>query len=73
MATFSSNIRKIRGEATYGPEMRKAIADAILQALNVEIQEIETPYPDSDKVYVTLTPLEYGSDDYTMSIVNQSS
>lgn len=32
MATFEQNLRKIRGEAVYGTEVRTAIADAIEQA-----------------------------------------
>ena len=32
MATYEQNLRKIRGEAVYGTEVRIAIADAIEQA-----------------------------------------
>lgn len=43
MATFEENLRKIRGEAIYGPEMRAAIAEAITQADDV-IQSVVTEY-----------------------------
>ena len=37
MPTFEQNIRKIRGEAIYGKEIRTAIADAVQQAVNLDI------------------------------------
>lgn len=37
MASFAQNIRKIRGEAISGPEMREAIAEAITQAIELDL------------------------------------
>lgn len=47
MATFAQNIRKIRGEAIYGDNVRTAIADALEQAgsedvgMHVHVENIE--------------------------------
>ena len=71
-SSFNENIRKIRGTAVYGPEMRNAIVDAIIQALDVEVQEIDPFYPDSDKTYFRIAPIDPNEqpDDYIMEIIN---
>ena len=68
MATFMQNINKIRGEAVYGREIRTAIADAILQSMNLDIDTHTVPYPDTQQVYVSVSPVVVGSDDYILGI-----
>ena len=64
MATFEQNIRKIRGEAIYGPEMRTAIADAIQQSMDLDIDGNE------GTVFFDLSPIEDVPDDYLLTISN---
>ena len=64
MATFEQNIRKIRGEAIYGPEMRTAIADAIQQSMDLDIDGNE------GTVFFALSPIEDVPDDYLLTISN---
>ena len=67
MATFATNIKKIRGEAVHGPEMRAAIADAIQQAVGLDIEGGE------GTVYFVLTPIEGTAEDYLLDIDNGDS
>lgn len=62
MATFAQNIRKIRGEAIYGPEMRTAIAEAIQQTMNLDIEA------SGDMVLFDLIPIQDTPGDYTLEI-----
>lgn len=64
MATFEQNIRKIQGEAVYGQDMRRAIADAIQQSMDLDIDG------NDGTVYFTLTPISGTEDDYFLSINN---
>lgn len=64
MATFEQNIRKIRGEAIYGPDMRTAIADAIQQTMNLDIDG------NDGTVYFVLTPITGTTNDFALSINN---
>ena len=64
MATFEQNIRKIRGEAIHGKEMRTAIADAVQQAVHLDITV-------EGHVYVELTRIE-SSNDYRLQFIQQS-
>ena len=59
MATYQENIRKIRGEAIYGADMREAIAEAITQAADLDVGEID--------VYVTVEAIS--NNDYRMEFV----
>ena len=70
MATFSENINKIRGEAIYGGEMRTAIADAILQAVGVEIRTLDISQQGDTQIYIQLNPIVARRDDYLMTIKN---
>lgn len=63
MATFVQNIRKIKGEAVYGTEMRNAIAEAIQQALDLNIEG-------EGIVFCTLTPIASTDGDYLLTIQN---
>ena len=69
MATFEENIRKIRGEAIYGPEMRTAIADAITQSTHVTAEEVPVHYPDNQNVYISFTRTDTDENDYIMTFV----
>lgn len=61
MASFSENIAKIRGQAVYGPEMRTAIADALMQALGLDIDGF---------VFFILNPMVDSEEDFELEIVN---
>lgn len=61
MASFSENIAKIRGQAVYGPEMRTAIADALMQALGLDIDGF---------VFFILNPMIGSEEDFELEIVN---
>ena len=37
MATYRQNINKIKGEAIYGKDVREAIADALDQAVRLDV------------------------------------
>lgn len=65
MATFLQNIRKIRGEAVYGNEMRTAIADSIMQAIDLDVSG-------DGLVLFTVTPIPDEQGDYLLNIVNES-
>ena len=64
MATFDENLRKIRGEAIYGPDLREAIAEGITQAGGDILVKI-----DQYKTEVTNTTNQYKND--VTSAVNQ--
>ena len=64
MASFIENLRKIRGEAVYGQEMRTAIADAIEQAIDLDING------DGGVVFFTLSPIVSSDEDYLLGIQN---
>lgn len=63
-ANFMQNIRKIRGEAVYGQEMRTAIADAIVQAIDLDVSG-------EGLVLFTLTKIDPDKDDYLLEITNE--
>ena len=65
MATFLQNIRKIRGEAVYGNEMRTAIADSIMQAIDLDVSG-------DGLVLFTVTPIPNEQGDYLLNIENES-
>lgn len=65
MATFLQNIRKIRGEAVYGNEMRTAIADSIMQAIDLDVSG-------DGLVLFTVTPIPDEQGDYLLNIENES-
>ena len=72
MATgdLATNLRKIRGEAIYGLEMREAIASAIEQADDETanlLNSVKTMV-ESRELYFNVNSL--GSDDYQVEIVN---
>ena len=71
MATFAQNIGKIRGDAVYGPEMRTAIADAIMQSVNVDISKEDFPYPDTQNAWAQVQPMETDGD-YLLSFQKSS-
>lgn len=60
MASFTQNIRKIRGEAISGPDMRTAIADAITQAMNLDLS--------GSDVLILSTERIGASDDYVLVV-----
>ena len=64
MATFVQNIKNIRGEAVYGPDVRESIAEAITQAIDLDISG-------DDMVFVTLTEIVESPDDFLLSFSNQ--
>ena len=64
MATFEQNIRNIRGEAIYGPDMRTSIADAIQQAMALDINGNE------GTVYFIVTPISGTDEDFFLTINN---
>ena len=64
MATFIQNIRKIRGQAIYGPEMRDAIAEAIQQTMSLDVEGSE------DVVLFTVTPIQDAPGDFLLEIRN---
>ena len=66
MATFAQNIRKIRGEAIYGPDMRTAIADALEQAINLDISG-------EDVTTVEVSKIAQTEDDYLITFTDASS
>ena len=66
MATFVQNIKNIRGEAVYGPDVRESIAEAIAQAIDLDIGG-------DDLVFVTLTRITGSSDDFLLSFSDQQS
>lgn len=61
MASFTENIAKIRGQAVYGPEMRTAIADALMQALELDIDGF---------VFFILREIPNENEDFMLEIVN---
>ena len=61
MASFSENIAKIRGQAVYGPDMRTAIADALMQALGLDVDGF---------VFFVLHPITGVDEDFELEIVN---
>ena len=63
MASFSENIAKIRGQAVYGPEMRTAIADALMQALRLDVDGF---------VFFILNPMIDSEEDFELEIVNST-
>lgn len=63
MASFSENIAKIRGQAVYGPEMRTAIADALMQALGLDVDGF---------VFFILNPMIDSEEDFELEIVNST-
>lgn len=63
MASFSENIAKIRGQAVYGPEMRTAIADALMQALGLDVDGF---------VFFVLNPMVDSEEDFELEIVNST-
>lgn len=64
MATFEQNIRKIRGEAIYGTDVRSAIAEAIQQTMNLDIEG------STGTVYFSVTPIQNSVDDYLLTVSN---
>lgn len=64
MATFQENIRKIRGEAIYGQDMRTAIADAITQAIDLDVEG-------DGLVLFDVTPIPEIQGDYLLTIMNE--
>ena len=68
MATFEQNIRNIRGEATYGKDMRTSIADAIEQSVHLTYQDIAVPYPSTDEIHIQVAPVIVGTGDYVLGI-----
>ena len=64
VATFEQNIRKIRGEAIYGREVRTAIADAVEQVVNVDIDVEGGTVVRLDQIGST--------DDYKLSFIQES-
>lgn len=64
MATFEQNIRKIRGEAIHGKEVRTAIADAVQQVANVD-------FTVDGNVFVDLRRIGTSSD-YTLEFIQES-
>ena len=64
MATFEQNIRKIRGEAIHGKEVRTAIADAVEQVANIDFSV-------DGNVLVVLERIG-SSNDYTLKLIQES-
>ena len=64
MATFMQNIRNIREEAVYGPDIRTSIAEAIMQAIDLDISG-------DDMIFVTLTEIVESPGDYILGFSNQ--
>ena len=58
MATFQQNIDNIRGEAIYGPDIRESIAEAIEQAVGIDVG-----------LHIRLAQIE---DDNYMMVVSES-
>lgn len=64
MASFLENIRKIRGEAIYGMDMRAAIAEALEQSVDLDISG-------DGFVVFTLTEVDPQNEDFLLDIRNQ--
>ena len=64
MATFEKNLEKIRGEAIRGNDMRTAIADALIQAIDFDVSGDGT-------VIVYVTKISETIDDYLLDIHNE--
>lgn len=64
MATFEQNIRNIRGEAIYGPDMRASIAEAIQQTMDLDIDG------NDGTVFFIVTPISGTVDDFFLTISN---
>lgn len=63
MATFVKNIEKIRGTAIYGPDMREAIAQAIGQAMNLDLSG-------TDFAMVNVSPISGTTGEYMLTMTN---
>mgnify|MGYP003292332381 CR=1 FL=1 len=68
MATFSENIQKIESTAVLGRDVRKAIADALMQSVHISYRDLISSFPDAQNVYVRLIPDGPGSDDHIMEL-----
>lgn len=62
MATFEQNIRNIRGEAIYGPDMRESIAEAIQQTVGLNIDG------NDGTVFFVLSPITGSQDEFLLTI-----
>ena len=63
MASFVKNIEKIRGTAIHGPEMREAIAQAIQQAMNLDLSG-------TDFAMVNVSPISGATGEYMLTMTN---
>ena len=63
MATFEQNIRNIQGDAVYGPDVRASIAEAITQAIDLDISGEGAPV-------FNVEPIASTPGDYLLSIIN---
>ncbi|MBR4767583.1 MAG: hypothetical protein IK088_01265 [Lachnospiraceae bacterium] len=72
--TLPENLTIIRSTGVYGPDIRTAIADAIVQADTYADERIQTIHDEvqNDDVRMNTTKIAGTEDDYLLEIVNPS-